>query len=105
MSAIPESSTSIVVSWEPPSLEDQNGVITSYRLNYSSEKEFANGGSLDVSSSSTMMVVSGLEEFVTYSFVVAAETSEGIGNFSDPVNATTFQDGMYLCSYVVPVLA
>ncbi len=95
VSAIPESSTSITVSWEPPSLEDRNGYIILYRLNYSSEEKFASGGSLDVSASNTMMVVIDLEEFIRYSFFVAAETSKGIGPFSDPVNATTFQDGTY----------
>ena len=43
----------------------------------------------------TTLLVNELEEFVTYSFVVAAETSAGIGPYSDPaVTATTFQDGM-----------
>ncbi len=83
-----------MVSWEPPPRRDRNGVITSYRLNFTSDEEFANGGSRDVNTPDTMMVVQGLEEFVKYDFVVAALTSVGIGPYSDITNATTFQDGM-----------
>ncbi len=98
MSATPQSSTSVLVSWEPPPRRDRNGVSTSYHLNFTSDEEFANGGSRDVNSSDTMMVVDGLEEFVKYNFVVAALTSEGIGPYSDTTSATTFQDGMpYVC--------
>ncbi len=74
---------------------DQNGVITSYRLNFTSDEEFASGGSRDVNAPDTMMVVDGLEEFVKYNFVVAAVTSEGIGPYSDNVTATTLQGSKY----------
>ncbi len=97
MLATPQSSTSVLVSWEPPPLRDQNGVITSYRLNFTSDEEFASGGSLDVNTTpDTMMVVDGLEEFVKYDFVVAAVTSEGTGPFSGATNATTLQAGTYV---------
>ena len=95
VTAIPESSTSILVSWSPPPLENQNGIIILYHLNYSSDEAFAGpDGNFIVNATRTTMLVNGLEEFVTYSFTVAAETSAGIGPYSDPaVNATTFQDG------------
>ncbi len=94
MSATPQSSTSVLVSWEPPPRRNRNGVITSYRLNFTSDAEFAIGGSRDVNAPDTTMMIDGLEEFVEYNFVVAALTSEGIGPFSNSTNATTFQDGM-----------
>ena len=96
VTAIPESSTSILVSWTPPPLEDQNGILVSYRLNYSSDEAFAGPDkAFTVNATETTLLVDELEEFVMYSFVVAAETSAGIGPYSDPaVTATTFQDGM-----------
>ncbi len=96
MSATPQSSTSVLVSWEAPLLGDQNGVITFYRLKFSSNEEFALGGSLDVNAPKKMMVVEGLKEFVKYYFVVAAATSEGVGPYSNITTTTTFQDGMYM---------
>ncbi len=96
VSATPQSSTSVLVSWEPPPRRDRNGNITSYRLNFTSDEEFATGGSLDVNALDTMMVIDGLEAFVKYDFVVAAVTSEGIGSFSAATTATTLQAGMYV---------
>ena len=93
--ALPESSTSILVSWSPPPLEEQNGVLISYCLNYSSDEAFAGPGrAYTVNATNTTMLLDGLEEFVDYSFVVAAKTSAGIGPYNDPaVTTTTFQDG------------
>ncbi len=96
VSATPQSSTAVLVSWEPPPRRNQNGNITSYRLNFTSDEEFANGGSLDVNTLDTMIVIDGLEAFVEYDFVVAAVTSEGIGPFSGATNATTLQAGTYV---------
>ena len=97
--AIPELSTSILVSWSPPPLDDENGILISYHLNYSSDEAFA-GPIRTFTVNATVMtkLVDGLEEFVTYSFVVAAETSAGIGPYNDPaITTTTFQDGMWVC--------
>ena len=53
----------------------------------------------------TALLVNELEEFVTYSFVVATETSAGIGPYSDTtVTATTFQDGMGLAAICFSLL-
>lgn len=85
----------IVVHWSAPPLEDQNGPITSYCLRYSSIEPFAGpGGELTVNVTSSMVMIDELEEYVQYSFVIAAKTLQGIGPFSQPVNATTYQDGM-----------
>ena len=72
------------------------GILVSYHVNYSSDEAFADPDrTFTVNATNTTLLVNELEEFVKYRFVVAAETSAGVGPYSDPaVTATTFQDGM-----------
>ena len=95
-------STSIQLEWEPPALEDQNGHITSYTVLC-----FAVSQTLIMQSTSdNVITLSGLHPYTMYSCNVSAVTVAE-GPFSDSVNVTTVEDGMYLfCTvYLLHVIA
>ena len=76
------------LSWQPPSLEDQNGVIIFYTVNVSS----TSAGYMMISATTdTELVVSSLNAFTWYNFTIAAGTSAGRGPFSDPVQRMTLE--------------
>ena len=85
------------MSWEPVPATDQNGVITQYEVEYNqttfSEVSMYNITTVD---STTLMVdLTGLEEYVEYSIRVRAYTSVGAGPYSNVVVETTLEDCMY----------
>ena len=84
------SSTSLLLSWEPPELEDQNGVILGYVINVTVVET---GMNFELRSSETTLAVDTLRPFTTYICRIAARTVVGIGPFSIAVTAVTSQDG------------
>ncbi len=88
--AISNSSTSIQISWQPPTPELQNGLISSY---YISITELETGRVIDftVQSMALDYVVSNLHPFYVYNCSVAANTIE-LGP-SDYYIIQTLQDG------------
>ena len=85
-------STSIAVTWDDPPQPDQNGVITSYILNYTNlnrTESFSESGIVIRN-----FTVTGLEKYELYGFSVAAVTQPGIGPFSAPESTFTEQDSM-----------
>ena len=88
ISALVLNSTSVGLSWQPPSLEDQNGVIIFYTVNVSSTSA---GYTMISATTDTELVVSSLNAFTWYNFTIAAETSAGRGPFSDPVQRMTLE--------------
>ena len=79
------------IIWQPPTLEDQNGIIIYYELIVSqSQFEIPD---VTVNVSTTSHTVTNLEEHVQYTVMVAAATRIGVGPFSSAVNFTTQQDG------------
>lgn len=96
-SAPPESVEVIVTgsktaafSWEPPTLEVQNGPLISYIL-VLSELQF-NLSDIEANTTSISYVFTGLQEYDSYSCIIAAVTPAGIGPFSLPVHFVTFED-------------
>ena len=79
LSAVP-SSTSITLSWQPPSSDLQNGIIIEYSIRFQSSNYVTN---------TTEYVITGLEEFTMFQWSVAARTSIGIGPYSDTQNVST----------------
>lgn len=67
------SSTSLNISWQPPPVDDQNGVIraynVSYGLNTQNRREYVNR-----STSETEIELTSLEKFTEYVVVVSAYT-------------------------------
>ena len=82
-------STGISVHWGPVSQIDQNGIITHYQVEYTS--------SISTAAFNTTLMslpINGLEEYTEYTLRIRAFTSVGGGPFSQPVTATTLQDGL-----------
>ena len=79
------------IAWQPPTFEDQNGVIVYYQL-IVSQSQFQIPD-ITVNANTTSHTLANLEEHVEYTVVVAAATRIGVGPFSSAVNFTTLQDG------------
>ena len=95
VNAINISSTSIRVTWEEVPTIDQNGMITKYEVEYN-QTTFSGAtmsGTTTVDSSTLMVNLTGLEEYVEYSIRVRAYTSVGAGPYSEVVMERTQQDG------------
>ena len=95
MNAVNISSTAIRVTWEEVPAIDQNGIITQYEVEYN-QSTFSGAtmyNTTTVDSSTLMVDLTGLEEYVEYSIRVRAYTSAGAGPYSDTVNVTTSEDG------------
>ena len=101
MTATANSSATIVVMWEEVVPIDQNGVITMYEVMYEPLEVFAGAigtGVLNVTSHSSSVVLTDLEEYVFYNISVRAYTQVGQGNFSSPITERTNEDGKVLIS-------
>ena len=73
---------------------DQNGIIILYEVQYEALMTF--GGELmtmAMNTSSTSIVLGGLQEYVEYNITVRAYTIVGPGPFSPGVDNRTFEDG------------
>ena len=90
VSVVVLNSTSVGVSWQPPSPEDRNGIITMYTLNVSSTTA---GYMMSFGTVNTEIIVDNLNPFTLYNFTVAAATSIGCGPFSDSVERMTVEGG------------
>ena len=76
---------SIYLSWTPPSLENQNGIITGYIIDASSSAQ--NGSRfISVETDCTLMAI----PYTHYQLRVAAVNSAGQGPFGSAVNVETF---------------
>ena len=88
------SSTSFVLSWSPPPISQQNGVIREYTVNIT---EIQTGLSIILNSTSTSVSVLSLHPYYTYECTVSAYTVGG-GPYSEVFTITTPEDGMsHLC--------
>ena len=90
--AVPESSTSMTMTWTPPAIENQNGIITGYVINMTAmntQETFQ----LIVTNNTLYIHVDSLVPFTTYVCVIAAHTSVGLGPYSTAVFVTTHEDG------------
>ena len=82
------------MTWDPVPPIDQNGVITQYEVEYTQSTFASVPMTQTITVTSTMAVLTGLEEFVEYSIRVRAYTSVGAGPYSDAVVERTREDGM-----------
>ena len=89
------SSTSIWVGWNAVPIADQNGIILTYTVTYSSLP----GGISQTTvknTSFTHVTLKGLKKYTNYSIIVFASTAKGDGNASDPITVTTDEDSKLL---------
>lgn len=73
-------SSTVLITWQPPPLDDRNGIIISYVITISLEVNDTVPQQYITSSLNVMVV--GLHPFSTYVVAVAAETGVGRGPFS-----------------------
>lgn len=90
------SSTNILVSWRPPPVELQNGIITQYAIQYAAtEGEDATTRQIvNIPPESTQYLLENLEKWTEYRVTVTAHTDVGAGPESLPQVIRTEEDGM-----------
>jgi hypothetical protein len=99
--AEPQSSTELLVMWEPPARDKWNGNILGYYVGFrpatdSQVPSPAPGGfsfKTVEAGSGGRVVLPGLARFSSYHVVVQAYNSKGAGPASEPVMARTMEDG------------
>ena len=98
--------TTVALSWQAPHMDEHNGRLLSYTLEYSisGSPDAAQEISVPVDSSgggNQERVVEGLQPYTTYQFRVRAVNEVGEGPFSNPVVIITPEDGKWdLSDYV-----
>ena len=91
--AVASNSRSATVTWNPPPMAQQNGIIILYTINVT----VADSGEMfQLTSTTTSLTVSTLQPFTTYFCIIAASTSVGMGPFSTVVTLQTPEDGTYV---------
>lgn len=99
------SSTSILVSWAPPPVEFQNGVITGYTIQYSTTEGNKTSKRVDgIPPESSPYLLENLEKWTEYGITVRAQTEAGEGPESLQLLIRTEEDGMFPKTIPVPVL-
>ncbi|KAF0037479.1 hypothetical protein F2P81_010353 [Scophthalmus maximus] len=74
------SSTSILVSWAPPPLEFQNGVITGYSIQYSTTERNKTSKRIDgIPPESSPHLLENLDKWTEYGITIRAQTEAGDG--------------------------
>ena len=85
-------STTITLTWTEVPAIHQNGVILGYGVEYTQTTFDSVPTTQNVTVTSTLAVLTGLEEYVEYSIQVRAYTEEGPGPYSDVLIVTTSED-------------
>ena len=101
-----ESSRSIMLTWERPSLEEENGLLLRYhvivietQIHYTDDGEEITGmqrylnRTYDVSEGRAQLIDEMIHPDYNYTVRIAAATEPGIGPFSDPITVRTRMDG------------
>ena len=85
---VANSSTSIVMTWDPPHIHQQNGIIISYSITLMSGKNTSTFTTPD-----EMLTLEGLRPFTSYTLDVSASTSIGPGPSTTALTVITPEDG------------
>ena len=100
-----QSSQSILFPWEPPSLEEQNGIIIQYHvIVMETQILYLDNGTVISQmgmnfnrtyndSEGRTQLIDMLHPSYNYTFRIAAATVVGIGPFSDPITVMILEDG------------
>ena len=81
-------STSFRVTWQPPSPQDHNGIITYYRLRVENQRSLTSRF-ITVQPSSIPYTVRNVSPFTVYNWSVAAATVNGTGPYSSDYSVQT----------------
>ena len=88
-------STSILVSWGQVPLLDQNGVIVSYTIAYTSLRS-GSEETKNVTAPANQATLTGLNEHTVYMITVFASTAKGGGIESTPIAIITEEDSKFV---------
>uniref|UniRef100_A0A8D3EAA9 Receptor-type tyrosine-protein phosphatase S n=1 Tax=Scophthalmus maximus TaxID=52904 RepID=A0A8D3EAA9_SCOMX len=88
------SSTSVLVSWRPPPVELQNGIITQYTIQYAAAEgeDTTTHQIASIPSESSQYLLENLEKWTEYNVTVIAHTDVGAGPESLPQLIRTEED-------------
>ncbi|XP_017786594.1 PREDICTED: neogenin isoform X2 [Nicrophorus vespilloides] len=89
----PASSTSIIVRWEPPPLEGQNGIITGYKLRYRIQGK-KGSNTLSTAGNSRIYTLTGLERGSIYQVKLWALNINGTGPPTDWIEIETYTNDL-----------
>ena len=96
-SAIALSPTSIHITWDPPVLQDHNGVIREYRINVT---EALTGLQIQEITNQTQIIIDGLKPYHIYHcYIVAVTVDEG--PYTVAVSVLTEEAGKYSNNYIL----
>lgn len=85
---------SLVVRWEPPPTEAQNGVILGYKIKYRKSTGKGKGTTYTTPASERHYVIKDLERGSAYQIRVWAMNVNGTGPASEWVDVETFQNDL-----------
>ncbi|KAG8192662.1 hypothetical protein JTE90_009692 [Oedothorax gibbosus] len=88
----PASSTSIIIRWDPPPVESQNGIITGYKIRF--KKKNGNGETFTTDGNRRLYALSGLEKASQYNIKIAALTVNGTGPFTETKSVETYYNDL-----------
>lgn len=83
-------STSAIISWTPPSYEQQNGIIVGYNINVTDTKS---GEVFSFVTFETWVAADALVPYTIYSIVIEAFTTVGNGPHTATYTFKTSEDG------------
>ena len=89
IAALALSSRAVLLTWAPPTTEDQNGFIREYTINVSAVET---GEEFQAMSTTTSITIITLSPHTTYCFIIAASTNVGMGPFSTALTVLTPED-------------
>lgn len=88
------SSTSLIVRWEPPPPEHQNGKITGYKIRYKMKGASRNGATVTTDGNRRLYALTNLEKLTEYQVRISALTVNGSGPLTPKLKATTYEDDL-----------
>lgn len=89
-------STSLLVSWAPPPVEFQNGIIMGYTIQYSTTEGNKTSKRIEgINPESSPYLLGNLEKWTEYGITVRAQTEAGDGPESLQLLIRTEEDGMF----------
>lgn len=87
----PGSATSLIVRWEPPSVEGRNGIITGYKIRY--RKQGHKGDTITTPGNSRIHTLTNLERKSIYQIRLCAINVNGSGPQTEWITAKTDENG------------
>ncbi|XP_061190970.1 neogenin-like isoform X3 [Saccostrea echinata] len=88
------SSTSLIVRWDPPPPDHQNGIITGYKIRYKTRGASRNGATFTTDGNRRLYALTNLEKDTEYQVRISALTVNGSGPLTQKLWATTYKDDL-----------